>query len=449
MPDRRKNAVLLLMLMMTAGMTFPASAKVTQTEVTATSESKTSDEPAVQETFEADEDETDSFYEAEPISDSASFSNEGNMQTQDRLDETNREFLTVTTRNGNIFYLVIDENADGKNVHFLNQVDEADLLPLLDEESQKAYEELKAEESNAAEPEIPVAEAPPAEEPQKEGIFSKLKPGTIIPLLIFVGALGMFLMDRFKKKKDDHHGEDPDGPDEEYEFEDDHEDEFTDDDDYEDMPDYDEPDVNHRGPHENGPKLWTANGDAQKLVNDFEQGKLKASTQEAGTAEEPEVIRLENVDAEEFFAGQNANGGVVNAGAEETDDSGHEEDFDDEDLGIDEEGVVDAQKALLAGIFGKNKKKRQENDQTAAQQVKVQNNIEANAGQPGKSVSSELVAEDPEVEELETEEAEEACTDGLNKENRTSRKKSGQDDMLNRFGKPKRVYMFCYDDEEA
>ena len=85
--------------------------------------------------------------------------------------------------------------------------------------------------------------------------------------------------------------------------------------------------------------------------------------------------------------------------------------FDDEDLGIDEEGVVDAQKALLAGIFGKNKKKRQENDQTAAQQAKVQNNIEANTGQSGKSVSSELVAEEPEVEELETEEAEteEAC----------------------------------------
>ncbi len=121
MPDRRKNSVLLLMLMMTASMTFPASAKVTQTEVTATNESKTSDEPAVQETFEADEDETDSFYEAEPITDSAFFSNEGNMQTQDRLDETNREFLTVTTRNGNIFYLVIDENADGKNVHFLNR----------------------------------------------------------------------------------------------------------------------------------------------------------------------------------------------------------------------------------------------------------------------------------------------------------------------------------------
>ena len=443
MPDRRKNAVLLLMLMMTAGMTFPASAKVTQTEVTATSESKTSDEPAVQGTFEADEDETDSFYEAEPISDSASFSNEGNMQTQNRLDETNREFLTVTTRNGNIFYLVIDENADGKNVHFLNQVDEADLLPLLDEDSQKAYEELKVEESKAAESDLPVAEAPPAEQPQKEGIFSKLKLGTVIPLLIFVGALGMFLMDRFKKKKDDHHGEDPDGPDEEYEFEDDHEDEFTDDDDYEGMPDYDEPDVNHRGHHENGPKLWTANGDAQKLVNDFEQGKLKVTTQEAGTAEEPEVIRLENVDAEEFFAGQNTGADADNADAE---DGANEEDFDDEDLGIDEEGVVDAQKALLAGIFGKNKKKRQENDQTVAHK-ETHNDTKVHDEQPGSSEIPKAVTVESEAEEPE---AEETCMDGVNDEIQAPRKKNNeQDDMFNRFGKPKRVYMFCYDDEEA
>ena len=441
MPDRRKNSVLLLMLMMTASMTFPASAKVTQTEVTATNESKTSDEPAVQETFEADEDETDSFYEAEPITDSAFFSNEGNMQTQDRLDETNREFLTVTTRNGNIFYLVIDENADGKNVHFLNQVDEADLLPLLDEDSQKAYEELKAEESNAAEPDIPVAEAPPAEEPQKEGIFSKLKLGTVIPLLIFVGALGIFLMDRFKKKKDDHHGEDPDGPDEEYEFEDDHEDEFTDDDDYEDMPEYDEPAYSHRGRHENDPKLWTANGDAQKLVNDFEQGKLKATTVETGNTDEPGVIRLENVDAEEFFAGQNTGAGADNADAE---DGANEEDFDDE-------GVVDAQKALLAGIFGKNKKKRQENDQTAAQQAKahkeIHNDTKVHDEQPGSSDIPKAVTVESEMEEPE---AEEACADGLNDEIPAPRKKNKeQDDMFNRFGKPKRVYMFCYDDEEA
>ena len=51
---------------------------------------------------------------------------------------------------------------------------------------------------------------------------------------------------------------------------------------------------------------------------------------------------------------------------------------------------------------------------------------------------------------MEEPEAEEACADGLNDEIPAPRKKNKeQDDMFNRFGKPKRVYMFCYDDEEA
>ena len=65
---------------------------------------------------------------------------EGNLTVVDDYqttfsDGTAQQFITLVSKSGAYFYLIIDRAADGdQTAHFLNMVDEADLLALMDEE---------------------------------------------------------------------------------------------------------------------------------------------------------------------------------------------------------------------------------------------------------------------------------------------------------------------------
>lgn len=159
---------------------------------------------------------------------------EGNLTLVDDISgETSgdKQFITVTTRNGNYFYIIIDRAEDGENtVHFLNQVDEADLLAILEELGIETMQTVTVEPE--PEPET-TAEPEPEVEPEEEnGGMGNM---VIIVLVLALGGGGAFYYFKVMKPKqsvkggddlDDYDFEDDEDEETEFEvFEDEQEDE--------------------------------------------------------------------------------------------------------------------------------------------------------------------------------------------------------------------------------
>ena len=70
----------------------------------------------------------------EETEDSPALTPEGNAALVDDFGG-NKQLITVTTKSGNYFYILIDRANEDKEtaVHFLNQVDEADLMALMED----------------------------------------------------------------------------------------------------------------------------------------------------------------------------------------------------------------------------------------------------------------------------------------------------------------------------
>ena len=140
----------------------------------------------------------------------------GNLTLVDDLGVRNGEgqqFVTLVTKNGNYFYLIIDRDEKGEEtVHFLNMVDERDLFALMEDDEKAAYESQMAAEQAAKEAaEKAAAEAAsqtgesetqkPEDEPAKESKKTDLAPILIIIVLMAAAGGGWFFMQTKKKKK--------------------------------------------------------------------------------------------------------------------------------------------------------------------------------------------------------------------------------------------------------
>ena len=151
---------------------------------------------------------------------------EGNLTLVDDYhtncsDGSGQQFITLVSKSGATFYLVIDRNSKGaQTVHFMNLVDEADLLALMEEEAADAY---TAEKEAAAQAELDrlkageeakkAAEEAENAEPPKENKVTKYAGaflGVVALISLAAGGGFYFYRQQMQKKKAEKEALDPD-----------------------------------------------------------------------------------------------------------------------------------------------------------------------------------------------------------------------------------------------
>lgn len=161
----------------------------------------------------------DSNVVVEETEDSPPLTPEGNAALVDDYGG-NKQLITVTTKAGNYFYILIDRANEDKEtaVHFLNQVDEADLEALMEdgETTEEAPAVCNCTEKcavgtvntvcpvcavNMAECTGQEPEPTPTAEPEPEQGPTGLNPAILLVVLAVMGGIGVLIYFKFIKQQ--------------------------------------------------------------------------------------------------------------------------------------------------------------------------------------------------------------------------------------------------------
>lgn len=138
------------------------------------------------------------------IEDNHTLTPDGNAQLMDDVtDNENLQFITVTARDGNEFYIIIDKGAQSENVYFLNTVDESDLAALVEDYApEQSTEQQQPEPSGAPDAEQAQPEQEQPEQPEPEAEQSNSSFLFLIVLVLIGGAgLAVYYFKVFRPKK--------------------------------------------------------------------------------------------------------------------------------------------------------------------------------------------------------------------------------------------------------
>ena len=135
----------------------------------------------------------------QPAAEGTPFSTSGNGQlVDDKENDSSKQFLTVQTKNGNTFYMVIDRSGTSENVYMMSLVDENDLAEFLGEN-----EEIEKKEEPAVV--LPETTVQPETEVKPESGGNKMFGSAILGggIVLVFGGLAAFALSKFRKKKED------------------------------------------------------------------------------------------------------------------------------------------------------------------------------------------------------------------------------------------------------